>query len=225
MPLPAGLRLLALSHLANRDALDLAPDGVPAQFVDAAAHSDWVAKYHAANAARFGGPVALPGWVLADLYLLPSVVVMLADAHDAIAAAACLVPTLVPGTVMGVSLFSNMEGQGLGYAVKRLALTMMRARVQRGITQWDSRALRVHTRFGPLRVLGPAPAVHGLAARSFVYEVELGAPSPAAAQFVLPEDAPSLTATAEHLVVAPGLSPDGRVALAPAPPRPALATR
>src|ERR1700677_641173 len=67
-------RFRALGAGANREALDLAPSGQPIEFLDAARHPAWVARYHAANQARFTGPVALPGWVLVDLYLMPAAI-------------------------------------------------------------------------------------------------------------------------------------------------------
>ena len=173
-----GLRFAALGSAAARPHLDLAPFGVETTFLDAGREPGWVERYHAVNRARFGGPLALPGWVLADLYLLPSAIGLLLDG-ESIVAAYYAAPSLEPGTVVGVSLLSLREGLGAGWAVKALTLRMYRARVQRGITQWRSRAVRVHARFGPLVVEGPAPAVHGAAADSFVYHVALdGPPSP-----------------------------------------------
>ena len=74
---------------------------------------------------------------------------------------------------MGVSLFSHVASRGAGTLAKTLALGMLRAERQRGIAQLGSRSLRVHTRMGALRVLGPAPIAHEEASTSFVYEVDL----------------------------------------------------
>ncbi|MDP2307336.1 MAG: hypothetical protein Q8P18_15020 [Pseudomonadota bacterium] len=216
-----GLHFAALGSAAALPHLDLAPLGVPTTFLDAAREPGWVERYHAVNLARFGGPLALPGWVLADLYLLPSAIGLVLDG-DAIVAAYYAAPSLEPGTVIGVSLLSLREGIGAGYAVKALTLAMYRARVQRGITQWRSRALRVHTRFGPLVVEGPAPAVHGAAAESFVYRVILGAPSPSdAAPMPIPEAIARTNAGERLTIVGPGLHVDGEhvwVARAPLQP-------
>ena len=209
-----GLRFVALGSAAALPHLDLTPLGVPATFLDAAREPGWVERYHAVNLARFGGPLALPGWVLVDLYLLPSAIGLLLDgephASPNIVAAYYAAPSLEPGTVIGVSLLSLREGLGAGYAVKALTLAMYRARVQRGVTQWASRALRVHTRFGPLEVEGPAPGVHGAAAESFVYRVTLGAPSPEDAVAVPIPEAKARVAAGERVtIVSPGLAADG----------------
>ncbi|MDP2317059.1 MAG: hypothetical protein Q8P41_29470 [Pseudomonadota bacterium] len=204
-----GLRFAALGSAAARPHLDLAPLGVDATFLEAEHEPGWVARYHLVNLARFGGPLSLPGWVLADLYLLPSAIGLLLDGDD-IVAAYYAAPSLEPGTVIGVSLLSLREGLGAGYAVKALTLAMYRAKVQRGITQWRSRAVRVHTRFGPLEVEGPAPAVHGAAAESFVYRVALGAPTPDTRVAVPIAEAIARTAAGERLtIVGPGLHADG----------------
>ena len=199
-----GLRFAALGSAASVPHLDLAPFGVETTFLDAGREPGWVERYHAVNRARFGGPLALPGWVLADLYLLPSAIGLVLNGDD-IVAAYYAAPSLAPGTVIGVSLLSLREGIGAGWAVKALTLAMYRARVQRGITQWRSRALRVHTRFGALVVEGPAPAVHGAAAESFVYRVTLGAPPPGPGVPISVDDAIARTNAGESLTLtAPG---------------------
>lgn len=216
-----GLRFGLLGHGGNRAALELSPLGVRAEFWAAESHAALVSQYHAANAEKFGGSLALPGWVLVDLYVMPGAIALLLDADDAIVAAWCGVPTVGPGVVMGVSLLSMREGIGAAYVVKRLGLASLGARVQRGITQWDNKALRTHTRLGPLRIVGPAPAVHGEAPRSFVYEVELGAESPPASVSIPPSEGPAVAALAADVpayVVSPGLDAVGRVCIARAPP-------
>ncbi len=213
----AGLHLAALGHAANRDALDLCPLGVPARFYDAVAHPELVRAYAAANARAFPGPLALPGWVLADLYVMPGAVALLVDGTGAIAAAWCGVPTVVEGEVMGVSLFAEPAGRGAASVVKRLGLAMLRARTQRGITQWTSRSLRAHTRLGALDVLGPAPAVHGAAADSFVYRCRIGMEGGTPTETAPPHDGPALAAAAAGgvriQVVSPGLDAAGRLVI------------
>lgn len=211
------LRFGLLGHVGNRGSLELRPLGVGAEFWAAADHPALVSQYLTANAEKFGGVLALPGWVLVDLYLMPGAVSLLLDVDDTIVAAWCGVPTVTPGVVMGVSLLAMREGIGAAYAVKRLGLASLGARVQRGITQWDNRALRTHTRLGPLRVVGVAPAVHGEAARSFVYEVEVGAVSPAPSETIDPTQGPAVAALAGEqaiYVVSPGIDARGRVCLA-----------
>ncbi|MFT3764345.1 MAG: hypothetical protein QM820_02300 [Minicystis sp.] len=181
-------RFRALGAGQNRAALDLAPYGHPVDFLDASRHRDWVDRYHQANLARFPGPLTLPGWVLVDLYLMPAAIGLLTcparflqvrppglgDDDEGIAAAYYAAPSIVPGTVVGVSLISLREGFGGAAVIKAMTLKMLRAKVQRGIAQWSNRALRVHTRFGPLRLEGFVPGPHGKADESFVYTVDLG---------------------------------------------------
>jgi hypothetical protein len=193
----------ALGAGQNREALDLAPFGQRIDFLDASRHPEWVARYHAANLARFPGALTLPGWVLVDLYLMPAAIGLitcparlcevrpegLADDDEAVAAAYYAAPSIVPGTFVGVSLISLREGIQAAGVVKALTLFMLRARRQRGIAQWSSRSLRVHTRLGPLRLEGPVPGAHGKAGESFCYAVDLSDPSAVAASLARPAGA------------------------------------
>jgi hypothetical protein len=83
------------------------------------------------------------------------------------------VPCIEPGVVLGCSLFSFLPQSGAGTIVKALTLRMLRAKRQRGVAQWSSPSLRVHTRMGTLHLEGPPPPSHGKAAQSFVYTVDL----------------------------------------------------
>lgn len=174
--LDAHLRFCALGSAANRASLNLCPLGVPGTFLDAAEHPELVARYLDANRRAFPPPLELPGWVLVDLFLMPGAIGLLLDGDDVVAAYVAA-PTVQAGVVVGVSLFSHRPGLGLGLLVKRLTLAMLRAEVQRGITQWSSPSLRTHTRVGPMRVEGAAPAIHG-AQDTFVYRISLGGPAP-----------------------------------------------
>lgn len=198
------VRAIALGCAEVREALCLRPFGVPVSFVDAADAPELVARYHAVNLQRFGGPVALPGWVLADLYLLPAAITILEE-DGAILAAYYAAPSLVPGEVVGVSLLSCQEGIGAGTAAKAVGLGVLGASVARGATQWRSRALRVHARFGDLIVEGPPPAVHGLAAESFRYRTTLGVIGEGPGLPIPVEDALARVARGERLcLAAPG---------------------
>ncbi|MFO0984528.1 MAG: hypothetical protein U1E76_22855 [Planctomycetota bacterium] len=184
------LTFRALGSRANRDALDLAPFGHTVDYLDAEDHAGWIHQYHRANQLAFPGPLALPGWVLVDCYLLPAAIGLLTgparllddrsqralelapDAH-AIGAAYYAVPCIKERVVLGCSLFSFLSGSGAAAIVKALTLRMLKARVQRGVAQWTSPSLRVHTRMGPLCLEGPPPPTHGKAAESFVYSVDL----------------------------------------------------
>lgn len=168
-----GLRLALLTSRHNVAALDLAPFGVTATACAAEDHPALLARYHAANARAFPPELALPGWVLGDLYVLPSAIGLLLDPDDAIAAAYVAVPSLEASTFVGVSLLSQLPGRGAGAWIKALTLRAIRARRLRGVVQWTSPSLRTHTRLGPLRIVGPAPASHERAHESFVYEIDV----------------------------------------------------
>lgn len=184
------LRLAALGAGANAAALDLAPFGQEAQFFAAEKHPALVERYRAANQYAFPGELALPGWVLSDLYLLPGAIGLLlcragelktplrkrlglSPDDEAIAAAYVAAPTVTPGLFIGVSLISLMPNILAGAWVKALTLKMLRAERLRGIAQWQNPSVRVHTRMGPMRVVGAVPGTHEFRHRSFVYESDL----------------------------------------------------
>jgi hypothetical protein len=87
----------------------------------------------------------------------------------------CAAPSAAPGTWVGWSLWSLMPAVGLGQAAKALALSAYRARKLDGVTQYDNSALKVHTRFGPLRILVATVPFH-TSPGSFVYESDFTAP-------------------------------------------------
>ncbi|MFO0659780.1 MAG: hypothetical protein U0165_08115 [Polyangiaceae bacterium] len=167
------VRLIALGHPVHVAHLDLNPFGEPAELIDITRDSVWLHRYKAANDEAFGaGPLALPGWVLVDLYVMPTIVGMLVDG-DTILAAYVAVPTLETGTYFGCSLLSRAPGSGLATKIKTLTLKMLRARKQRGLTQITSRSIGVHTRVGPMLLEGMAPSLHEQARESFVYSIDL----------------------------------------------------
>jgi hypothetical protein len=226
------LRLVAVGASGNDRALDLAPFGVRATFLPAERHGALVARYREENARAFPAELALPGWVLADLYLLPGAIGMLLGEDDAIAAAYVAAPSVEPGAFVGVSLLSTLPGVGAGAWVKALTLRMLRARRLRGVVQWSSGSLRAHTRMGPLRIVSAVPGSHELGGGSFVYETDLSDEGAWAAAMqrrlsiaptahVAATDGQALAALVARaeageriLVVPPGLDDQGRVALA-----------
>jgi hypothetical protein len=240
--------LAALGSRANREALELAPAGCPAAYYEAERHPALVERYRDANALAFPGDLTLPGWVLSDLYLLPGAIGLLVCSGGfldvptrkrlglqpedvAIAAAYYAAPTVEPGTFIGVSLLSLVPKIVAGAWVKALTLKMLRARRLRGVAQWASPAVRVHTRMGPLRVVSSVPGTHEFRARSFVYESDLtNADAWTGAMARRPAGTPSekvpasdverlarVAARAEEgeaiFVVPPGLDPAGNVLL------------
>ncbi len=174
---------------AHRDRLDLgAYPG--AKFWEAENSPEMARQYRAANLVRFPGPLALPGWVFCDLFVLPAAIgvitgpaALLEDAmrealavgveERAIMAAYYAAPTLTPEMFVGVSLISLLPGRGLGRIAKTMTLRTLRARVQRGVAQWSNWSLRSHARIGPMRLVGAVPSGHALEQQSFVYEIDL----------------------------------------------------
>jgi hypothetical protein len=77
------------------------------------------------------------------------------------------VPTPEPGTFFGHNLastnnvFPSLGLEGLGTVTKALGLKAYQARRQVGATQWDSLALFIHTRFGPLELETAFTPAHG----------------------------------------------------------------
>jgi hypothetical protein len=184
------LSLAALGASANQEALDLLPAGVPVEFLPAERHGALVLQYRELNRLAFG-TLGIPSWVLSDLYLLPGAIGLLRCparllneearqrlglVEDAwtIGAAYYAAPSLVPGVFIGVSLLSFVRGIQAGAWVKALTLKMLRARRLRGVAQWNNPSVRVHTRMGPLRLVGSVPGDHEYVERSFLYETELG---------------------------------------------------
>ncbi len=184
------LELGALGAGANEASLDLTPFGQRATYFAAEKHPDMVALYREANALAFPGELALPGWVLSDLYLMPAAIGLLTcdarvldvpvrkrlglRAEDrAIAAAYFGAPTVRARHFIGVSLLSLVPRVLAGAWVKALTLRMLRAERLRGVAQWQNPSVRVHTRMGPLRVVSSVPGTHEFRAKSFVYESNL----------------------------------------------------
>jgi hypothetical protein len=86
----------------------------------------------------------------------------------------CAAPSAAPGTWVGWSLWSLMPAVGLGQAAKALALSAYRAQRLDGVTQYDNSALKVHTRFGALKILVATVPFH-TSPGSFVYESDFTA--------------------------------------------------
>lgn len=187
------VRLGALGAAGNARALDLEPFGIESTYYAAERHPHLVERYRDANALAFPGDLTLPGWVLSDLYLLPGAIgVLLCPGHfldvptrkrlglhpddDAVAAAYYGAPAVEAGTFIGVSLLSLVPKILAGAWVKALTLRMLRAERLRGVAQWQSPSIRVHTRMGPLRVVSSVPGTHEFRAKSFVYESDLTDP-------------------------------------------------
>ncbi len=142
------------------------------------------------NALAFGG-MGMPAWVQLDCGVLPSAFVgwarqakdLPADLRTTIAPEAALddlvpvaealaIPTAEPGTWASISLASVWRGERLGVATKALALAAYGAQRTLGVCQYDSPALRVHTAFGPLRIVDPRVEYHSKPHTTFVYALD-----------------------------------------------------
>jgi len=150
-------------------------------------------KLMLAGNARAFGDIGMPAWVQLDCATLPTAMIgfarRAADIDDAVTAdlvaraglASIGTDQLVPlaeytalctpavGDVVGFSLFSLLPG--LGLRAKALALLVMGARQQTGITQIDNIALRTHARFGPLEVVRLGVEVHSRPKTTLVYRL------------------------------------------------------
>ncbi|MFT6397555.1 MAG: hypothetical protein ACJAYU_002309 [Bradymonadia bacterium] len=82
-------------------------------------------------------------------------------------------PSIAPGEVMGVSLFSFVTGLSLGRRSKALALAAHQATTQRGVTQWTSPGVPLHRAFGRMQITATGVPVHNRAHETFVYSVQL----------------------------------------------------
>lgn len=142
---------------------------VPFTRYDAEDHPALLEQYLAHNRSAFP-LLPLAGWVLTDVFLLPTAIAVLMRG-DEIRASWVGIPTLVPGRIMGVSMFA--VERGCGAWAKLWGAHLLGARQIRGVVQLGAPAIRTHTRLGPMRVIGPAPGPHELAARSFVYQTDL----------------------------------------------------
>lgn len=160
-------------------------DDDTSEFADLLNHSNQLA---------FGGPrdMGMPRWVMLDCAILPTAMVgfMLApedtpdelwdlldieDDYDGWVPVSeyCAALTVEPGCVCGFSLHSHISSQGIATRTKALALAVLGAKSQIGVTQFNNPAIRVHARFGPMEVLLHRPAIHTHNEDSFVYRLEL----------------------------------------------------
>lgn len=146
------------------------------------------------NQLAFGGPnsMGMPLWVMLDCAIIPAAMTgfMLPaeEAPDELwdlleieedysgwvpISEYCASLTVEPGCVSGFSLHSHISSLGIATRTKALALAILDAKAQIGVTQFDNPAIRVHARFGPMEILLHRPAVHTHAQDSFVYRINL----------------------------------------------------
>ncbi len=152
-----------------------------------------------ANQTAFGN-LGMPGWVQLDCATLPSffcgfavpVAALPGEVRDALLATApagagaalaatewvpvsgfCAARTPDPTRIVAFSLFAVLPRRSLGLRTKALGLLLHGARRQIGVTQYANSAVRIHSTFGPLRILSATAPGHSQPLASFVYEVEV----------------------------------------------------
>lgn len=162
--------------------------------LDDPAHRAFAHLLNHTNQLAFGkeANMGMPLWVMLDCGILSSAIVGFAlkreDVDEVLATRLsipqeyhtlvpvseyCACPTLEPGCVSGFSLQSQLWGHRLGLRTKALAMLVYGAKKQVGVTQFDNPSIRVHAKFGPMRVLLHRPSVHTHTYNSFVYHVQL----------------------------------------------------
>lgn len=180
-----------VDHL-NLD-LDLGQD-IQVLLVEDEANADFCYILNNNNQIAFGGPkdMGMPLWVMLDCAILPTAMIgfmahsseiddelweelELDDDYEGMVPISeyCAAMSVEPGCVSGFSLHSVWPGQGLATRTKALALAVLNARQQVGVTQFNNPAIRVHARFGPMQVLIHRPRVHTHPEDSFVYKLQL----------------------------------------------------
>lgn len=162
--------------------------------VEDEANADFCYILNHNNQVAFGGPkdMGMPLWVMLDCAILPTAMIGFMAPSDAVdddmwetleldddyegmvpISEYCAALSMEPDCVSGFSLHSVLAGQGIATRTKALALAVLGATKQVGVTQFSNPAIRVHARFGPMEVLIHRPAVHTHSLESFVYKLHL----------------------------------------------------
>lgn len=201
-----------LPHLRHLDAF--CDDGLHTFLLHKPSTRPFARLLNHTNQLAFGGDtnMGMPLWVMLDCGILSSAIIGFGayqdDLDDATLARLgvphdypddllvplseyCACPTLRPGCVSGFSLQSQLPGHALGLRTKALAMLFYGATSQVGVTQFDNPAIRVHARFGPMKLLVHRPVVHTHSPKSFVYEIELPPPHTLEAMARDPRHAPT----------------------------------
>jgi len=184
----------AFGNRRNLELLHPEPFGVPLTMI--AADDPANLTYHTAinrlNGLAYGGKdMGMPAWVQIDCGILPSAFVGFALPAEQLpeklkwqmeindesglvpVAEAISIPTIQPGKYTSFSMCSVIPGRQLGYAAKLLSLKAYGCRETLGVAQFDNFALRIHTRFGALRIEEPHVPYHTCPENTFVYACDL----------------------------------------------------
>lgn len=159
-------------------------------------NAEFCAILNRSNQLAFGGPkdMGMPMWVMLDCAILPTAMIgFMLDSEDVPddlwelldldddyegwvpISEYCAALSVEPGCVSGFSLHSHLSRMGIATRTKSLALAVLKATSQIGVTQFTNPAIRVHAKFGPMEILLHRPSVHTHATDSFVYRIELPA--------------------------------------------------
>ena len=186
------------------------PDGLAVDFFDPTSPDDaaFCLAMNRGNCIAYDGsdqPAAaaaalgMPLWVFLDCCTLPSAMVGFAAPREALpddlarrldpdgslpwlgVSEYMGIPSLEPGTVVGVSLFSLGRGLQLGTRTKALGLFALRARRQVGVAQYANPSVRLHLAFGDLELMARRAPVHSRPEETFVYTAPVPDPGRLAA--------------------------------------------
>ncbi len=162
--------------------------------IDQRQNADFCRFLNEANQRAFGGPTSMgmPKWVMLDCAILASAMIGFMIPNDCLDDALrkrLAIPstyqgavpiseysaafTARPRSVSGFSLQTQIENRGLATRTKALALAILNANHQVGVTQFDSKAISTHCKFGALEIMIYQPIVHTYSENSFVYSVDL----------------------------------------------------
>ncbi len=173
--------------------LDVGPEEIVFLEVEDEDNEDFCHILNRSNQLAFGGKkMGMPLWVMLDCAIIPSAMVgFMLDADDVPddlwdlldldddydgwvpISEYCAAISVEPGAVSGFSLHSHISNLGIATRTKALALAVLEAETQIGVTQFHNPSIRVHARFGPMELLVHRPTVHTHSEDSFIYRVEL----------------------------------------------------
>lgn len=190
----AGFVPFAFGRRTNLDLLHPSPFGAELLMLDAddPANLPFHLFINRLNGLSYGGKdMGMPAWVQIDCGILPSAFIGFAvpastlperlkwrmdiSTYDGLVpiSEAISIPTAEPGRWMSYSMSTVLPGHQLGYGSKLLSLRAYGCRTTLGVAQFDNFALRIHTRFGALKIVEPHVPYHTCPTNSFVYASDM----------------------------------------------------
>ena len=192
--LEKGFVPFAFGSRANLDLLHPAPFGAALTMwaADDPEHLEVHQLINRMNGLAYGSKdMGMPAWVQIDCGILPSSFIGFAAPASTLpnrmrwdlgiadgdrlvpVAEAISIPTAEPGVWSSFSMCTVMPGHKLGYAAKVMSLRAYGSRQTLGVAQYDNFSLRIHTRFGALRISEPLVPYHTCPDNTFVYRLDL----------------------------------------------------